>query len=46
MADIFTTKLILSYDEQIVHLKKMGVTFDKFSEENAKTYLSSHNNLF
>ena len=46
MADIFTTKLILSYDEQIAHLKEKGVTFDKFSEERAKTYPSSHNNLF
>lgn len=46
MADIFTAKLILSYNEQIAHLKEKGVTFDKFSEDEAKIYLSSHNNLF
>ena len=46
MGDITSAKLILSYDEQIAHLKEKEVTFDKFSEDEAKIYLSSHNNLF
>ncbi|MBR2124222.1 MAG: Abi family protein [Acetobacter sp.] len=38
---------ILSYDEQIEHLKERGITFNKnFSENEAKEYLRSHNNLF
>ena len=46
MGDITSAKLILSCNEQIAHLKEKGVTFDKFSEDEAKIYLSSHNNLF
>lgn len=36
----------LSYADQILHLKKKGVTFNKISESEAVTYLMETNNLF
>ena len=45
--DNLKEKPILSYDDQIEHLKAKGVMFNKeFSENKAKEYLQSHNNLF
>lgn len=36
----------LNYTEQMEHLKKKGVTFERISEEDAVAYLMENNNLF
>jgi len=36
----------LSIDDQIIHLKKKGITFNILSEDDAKEYLTENNNYF
>ena len=39
-------KPFLSFEDQILHLKKKGITFNKVSEFDAKNYLKNNNNFF
>ena len=39
-------KPFLSFEDQILHLKKEGITFNKVSEFDAKNYLKNNNNFF
>ena len=41
-----TKKIMLSYDEQIVHLEKKGITHEKWSKDEVKKYLQCNNNFF
>ena len=41
-----TKKIMLSYDEQIVHLEKKGITHKKWSKDEVKKYLQCNNNFF
>ena len=43
---IMAPKTKLSIEQQIEHMKSKGITFDLFSEEQAKEYLCKNNYYF